>query len=428
MPGAEPLRPAGLRLIVAPDAFAGMRETHGRVIAAIVDAVAELHGVEAARALADAGLGMLHTVAGPSDIAAIRDRVLDALRAELLELGVRIGRRVLHWDDDFFLDDYLIVRINFPYGAARHGARDAENPGIGRLSPQVRALAAARRARDPVYQPAAYHRDHSPAAWAHGPHIDSWSGHARDGVNLWWAMSDVPADAGMVMYPETAESTLQCDPASLYVRAGMPLPKPTPVPLAPGEMLIFDPEVLHGTHLNLSGRTRVAVSLRLNAHEPRFDPACFYAREFWRRASDLEAGIDRVLHLAREDHLGPALAAAPAPTAPAIPFLPAQRDEAGDGFVLGDAAALVASSRAHTAIEGCRVLLAHTAQGMFAVDAACPHYGLDMTDGALDGHDVFCPGCAVRFDLRTGASASPELRVRTYALSEDAGILRLHVR
>jgi len=293
----------------------------------------------------------------------------------------------------------------------------------------VRARAASRRVRDETYQPGAYHRNHSPAAWAHGPHVDSWTGHSRDGVNIWWAISEVPAEAGMVIYPQTIDSVLASDPQTLYLRAGIPLPPPTPVPLAPGAMFVFDPEMLHGTHLNISGRTRVAVSLRLNAREPRFDPACFYAREFWRRASDIEADIDRVLHLAREEHLGPpAPAMALTPTA-VTPPLAAQRDARADGsFTLGPASALPCGARARSTIEGRRVLLAHTADGMFAADAACPHYGVDLMDGALDGPAVYCPGCAVRFDLRSGASASPELRLRTYALSDDAGILRLDVR
>ena len=44
-----------------------------------------------------------------------------------------------------------------------------------------------------------------------------------------------------------------------FIRAGYRLPKPTFTPLAAGEMLVFDPETLHGTHLNVTESTRVAL-------------------------------------------------------------------------------------------------------------------------------------------------------------------------
>ncbi len=407
------------------DSVPGAQRLHRALLAHIADAVGEIKGPPAAALLRTAGVEMLHTVIDARDLGPLRDFVLDRLRDDLLALAVSVGRSVMGWDGEFYVDDYLILRVNLPYEVARAADGATENPGIGRLSPSVRDAAAQRRVKDPVYDPKAYHRGHPPAAWAHGPHVDSWSGHSQDGLNVWWAMCDVPAEAGMVLYPELAGAQLACDPRTLYLQPGYRLPAPTFVPLAAGEMLVFDPEILHGTHLNVTPRTRVAVSLRLNAHQPTFEPACFYAREFWRRASDIEAGPnDAVLHLKREEHLAPSAACAPAPPTPLRTLdLSACGDAAS--VELGSSAALAEGERMVAVLRDRRVLIVRSAGELSAFDAACPHYGVDLADGAASGGAIHCPGCVVRFDLRTGCSPSPSLALTRYTVREDGGTMVL---
>jgi nitrite reductase/ring-hydroxylating ferredoxin subunit len=401
----------------------GLGPLYDRVVAEILAAVADLKGSDAVERLGG-DLRRLHHVIEVGDVGALRDRVIEALRPDLLDLAVRVGRQTLGWSHDFHVDDYLILRVNFPYEVARRATAPAENPGIGRVSPAVRAIAASRRVKDPVYDPQGYHRDHPPPAWAHGPHLDSWAGHSHDGVNIWWAISDVPPQAGMVLYPQLAGTPLACDRRSLYLAAGHPLPPPTFTPLAAGQMLIFNPEVLHGTHLNVTDQTRVAISLRLNAAQPTFDPASFYAREFWRRASDIESGrLDAVLHLKREDHFAPDAPPPVKPPAARQDVRARTRDDGTATIALDPPLAL--GQRVGVDLGERRVLLTRTASGLRATDANCPHYGLDLMDGGLDGDQLHCPGCALAFDLETGRSACGDLRLKTYGVVETAAGISL---
>lgn len=389
------------------DTLDGLNALHRRVIDEILAAIAALKGPEAVARL-NGDLGQLHLVIDAADVGFLRDRVLEALRGDLLRLAVQVGRDALGWTHDFHVDDYLILRVNLPYAVARRATASGENPGIGRVSPSVRAIAASRRVKDPVYDPQSYHKDHPPPAWAHGPHLDSWAGHSRDGFNVWWAISEVPAETGMVLYPELADTPLSCDRRSLYLSAGHPLPAPTFLPLAAGQMLIFDPEILHGTHLNVTDQTRVAISLRLNAAKPTFDPASFYAREFWRTASAIERGeADAVLHLKREEHLSlDAPRPVPAPDRPA-PITPLAVDGSMVRIALDHP--LAQGERLDIDLGDRRVLLLGTADGPRAIDGTCPHYGLDLIDGGLAGDRLHCPGCAIAFDLRTGRSLCADL-------------------
>jgi len=399
--------------------FAGMT---ARVVDEIVDAVAQVKGPDAAERIRREGVQHIHEVVDAREVTPLRDRVLDALRTPLLEMAVAVGRHVLGWKGDFYVDDYLILRINFPFEVARRSDRGAENPGVGRLSPSVRDVFKARKTIDPVYDPKSYHRNLPPAAWAHGPHCDSWAGHSRDGRNIWWAIGPVPADAGMVLYPELANLDLPPDPRTLYLKAGVPLPPPTALPLESGEMLVFDPEVLHGTHLNTTPETRVAVSMRLNASRPLFDPGCFYAREFWRRAADIEAGVDSVLHLPREENLGPPVPARAAAAPARLPVAAGVVDPSG-GVIRAPLDGTGAAPRVIVEADGRRVMVLRTPGGLRAYDAACPHYGLDLADGGMDAAHTYCPGCALAFDLDTGRSACPSLTLAAHDVREQDGVL-----
>lgn len=396
-----------------------------RVTDQIVAGVERLRGGQAARLLRSRGLEHLHEVIEWRDVGALRDQVLDALRPSLLAMAVAAGRRFLRWHGDFYLDDYLVLRVNFPYEAARR-ADGSENPGVGRLSEKVRTAYASRKVIDPVFQPATYHRGLPPAAWAHGPHVDTWAGHSREGRNIWWAIGNVPAAAGLVLYPELADKNLPCDPRSLYLAAGYPVPRPTPVPVAAGEMLIYDPQIPHGTHLNTTTTTRVVVSMRLNAAEPTFDPVCFYAREFWRRAADIECGRDEVLHLRREDHLATTVAA-PADPPEGLPVVAGVADPASGVLRAALDERLAKARRAVLEAPGRRVILARVGDGWRAYDAACPYNGIDLADGACDDDRMYCPGCAVDFDLRTGRSDCPTLALRAFEVWEADGAVNVRV-
>lgn len=344
---------------------------------------------------------------------------------------MRVAREVLGIDGSFYVDDYTILRVNFPYEVALRSAMDAENPGIGRMSASARAAAQQARVTDPVYDPKGYHRDQPPAAWAHGPHLDTWTGHSRDGVNLWWAIGDVVAEHSMFFYPDLFGVPLAPDPRSLYLAAGRPLPAPVPMPLAAGELLVFNPEVLHGTHLNISGLTRVAASTRINARRPEFDPTCFYAREFWHDSDDLEAGeIDTVVRFPRAEHLAPPpQASGSGDDSRAARSVTLDLDDAGwhDVAASGDlprAAKLVVVASGGAP----EWLLCRTAGGAVrAVGARCPHLGTSLADGHHDDDHLYCPAHAVRFSLSDGTCLSPALRLPFAHVPERAGRIELRL-
>jgi len=71
------------------------------------------------------------------------------------------------------------------------------------------------------------------------------------------------------------------------------------------------------------------------------------------------------------------------------------------------------------------IALCRTAEGVYALDGACPHRNGPLGHGALHGYAVVCPWHAWEFDCRTGIHPdNPAVRVRTYpVVIQDGDIL-----
>lgn len=395
----------------------------------VLDAVANIVGFEAHRALAQTGLERLHEHLPAEQIGALRDQVMPQLRAELFRFAVDVGSEFLGLQNEFFIDDYTILRINFPFETAIAARGPTENPGIGRTAPQVRSMASSTQKRDPVYDPKAYHQGTPPVSWAHGAHKDTWTGHSRDGINLWLAISQVTQENAMILYPGTLGKAYRADPRSLYLAAGYALPEPHKMALNAGELLVFNPELLHATHLNVSGQTRVALSVRINPLRPRFSDRCFYAREFWHSSSDIAAGhCDRVQRFAREMHMERAVDLPEEAPVERVISDPIRTRPAGNSAEEIRCAEIPAEARRIPVelLDGERIILLREASGWRGVQERCPHLDISLMDGHHCDGQIFCPAHGVAFDTDNGCSSSALLRLRTYRVTAHDNALVIH--
>jgi nitrite reductase/ring-hydroxylating ferredoxin subunit len=397
----------------------------------ILNTTGEIAGTAARVDLARRGLGFLHVHLPAEEIRTIRDRLMPSLRPDLFQFAYELGEGLLGLDREFFVDDYTILRINYPYEVGLNATFAAENPGIGRVDPQVKSLASSTQTQDARYDPKAYHKNTPPASWAHGPHKDTWTGHSRHGINLWWAMNDVVEENSMIFYPSTFGNAYQADPCSLYLAAGYALPKPKKMTLHSGEMLIFNPELLHATHLNTSGLTRIALSARINPLQPKFDPACFYAREFWHSSLDIKQGrLDIIRQFKREENFEAASSHSAEISVDCVQYPVIHTTLGSDGWdmVRLDSFDLTADRQLLELSNGQQVIFFREEKKWIAVQSTCPHLDTSLMDGFCGAGKVYCPAHGVAYDLETGASSSSLLRLKTYEVELDSTFFRIKAK
>jgi nitrite reductase/ring-hydroxylating ferredoxin subunit len=70
-------------------------------------------------------------------------------------------------------------------------------------------------------------------------------------------------------------------------------------------------------------------------------------------------------------------------------------------------------------VDGHRLCLVRTSEGVFALDQACPHEGYGLTTGELDGNLITCAWHNWKFRVNDGTCVLGEEDVRTYPVTVD---------
>jgi nitrite reductase/ring-hydroxylating ferredoxin subunit len=85
-----------------------------------------------------------------------------------------------------------------------------------------------------------------------------------------------------------------------------------------------------------------------------------------------------------------------------------------DGTVVGNLADLSVAAMKMVKVDGHRLCLVRTSEGVFALDQACPHEGYGLTTGELDGDLITCAWHNWKFRVSDGRCVLGEENVRTH--------------
>jgi nitrite reductase/ring-hydroxylating ferredoxin subunit len=411
-------------------------DVYPQVREAFFDGVKTLAGRAAAEAVRRDGLAFVHRHFPTEKVLLLEEAVRARLKETLLYWSFRVGREDLKLEHPFYVDHLIVIRIHFPYEVAKK-AKTAIWPGASRAdlfdhavsalrNPRIIANQMSRAIRRPrsksKYDPDQFHGSLTKPARSHGAHIDTWYGHSFDGINLWWSIEGVNVDNTVILYPDMFGRPVRYDPKSMYLAKGQQLSEPHHVDLRPGQLLLFNPEVLHSTQVNISDRTRVALTTRVNPHRPRFNDEAPFNFEHWHNSRDLERRRFRALEVfpARSNRGDPSHAERPLLDAPKIII---REHAAADGPACASSE-LVAGRRLAIDFADAKVMLWRDANGeVKAYSRICPHVGVDLADGWHDGEAAHCPGHGLRFSWKDGASSCASFRLRSHSAEERDGFV-----
>lgn len=160
-----------------------------------------------------------------------------------LVLQSSIMRRLLapHVDKQY-LELQPNLRLHLPYGKVKQHEQYIESRmGRGKLNP-------------------------------HGQHKDSWRYHPSNTINVWVALSEANDKNGLSLLPQSASYMPKFDAKAQEIAQGV---KTYPsqqyaTDLKLGDALIFQAELVHGSIINMTNQTRVALSMRCAPSEPKF--------------------------------------------------------------------------------------------------------------------------------------------------------------
>lgn len=412
-----------------------------KVVRAFLDGIEELEGPGCRGAVAQAGLHRMHDFFPASKVRPLMSYVGDAIPKELYAWTVRAAKEHLGLSDEFFVDHLIVVRVHYPFAVASKvksvSGKGADRPskrGLARRMPMAiarrgrralaRLLGLAAAPTGPAFNPARYHRNLPKEAWSHGPHLDTWYGHSFDGINVWWAIDGVNEDDTVILYPEMFGRPVRFEQENMYLSPGIPLPKPTKVVVKPGEALFFNPEMLHGTQVNISDETRVVISTRINPGKPTFEPYTTHGYyEQWYSSRDIERGSFKLLRFQGRSNTGsesPKELTSRLDQRRSVTHVPAALTNDGPVDVC-DSASLAVGETLLAVFENAQVLIVRRAEELKAFDARCAHVGINLIDGFHDEDYLYCPGHGIAYSLDDGTSKCPDFWLREYQCFEEGG-------
>jgi hypothetical protein len=210
---------------------------------------------------------------------------------------------------------------------------------------------------------------------AHGPHKDSWRYHPQNTINVWLALTEVDEKNGMFLLPRSqaycpryAENEIvpgcQTYPAEQYLTK-----------LDKGDALIFSAELLHGSIVNQTSRTRFAFTMRCSIEDPVFHRGFLYN---YAQVLPSFSNMSQLKMFPRSDFVCPS------------------RDTAFDQLATPTGLDIVEC--------GEKQMVIRTPDGLKRFPRRCPHKGIDLKCGHFDGENLVCP----QHQMRVRAIRTPE--------------------
>lgn len=424
------------------DEYALKDEMYGKVTRAFLDGIELYAGSEARKKTERDGLAKMHLHFPAGKLLLLEDFLMKTLQRDLFYWSYRVGKDDLGLEGTFYVDHLIVMRIYFPFLVARE-TKTVEKPGFAfwekarlgfaalknwRLL--VNAVARAREGRKEksAYSPETYHKRLPEVARAHGAHIDTWYGHSYDGVNLWWSIDGVNDDNTVILYPGMFGYQYPFDPVSMYLAEGVPVTEPHKIQIKPGELLVFNPETLHGTHLNISDNTRIVITTRLNPGQPRFDLKAAWNFEHWYSSDDLEKKkFSSVTVFPAKDNRGtPSFEfkkGKPAPETRLIEVagtLSAESDQQ-----VCASADLPEGGKVAVNVGDTKLMLFRVDGRVKAMSRICSHLNFDMIAAYHDDKSLYCPGHGIAFSLADGSSRCRAFALEQYQVTERDGAVHL---
>ncbi len=428
------------------DDYALRAEMYAKVVTAFLDGVAQLESASCAKKVEEGGLGQLHKHFPVEKIHLLESFLHNRLRNDLYYWSYKVGRENLDLKGTFYLDHLIMLRIHYPFLVAREAGEviDPPYPLTERLGLAISALKnwrllghyfkkrkdkkLAEKNKTIAYDAISYHGNLPVPARAHAAHVDTWYGHSYDGVNLWWSIQGVNEDNTVILYPDMFGQKVDYNPVSMYLAEGIPVTRPVKVAMKPGQLLVFNPETLHGTQVNISDETRVAITTRLNPHTPRFNSDAPFNFEHWYSSDDLAKKKFSKISVfpAKKHHGEPSIVERPAIKAErTVKIKCAGRLSADEAVEVCQAADLRAGEKMSVTLENAKVLLWRDGDEIRAYSRICPHLGVDLEDGYHDDAQIFCPGHGIAYALRDGSSKCAAFKLRQFKAYEEGGALYL---
>ena len=198
---------------------------------------------------------------------------------------------------------------------------------------------------------------------AHGPHKDSWRFHPNNTINVWLALSDVSGLNGMFLLPHSTGYCPKFGDNEIVPGMDTYPERQWLTEMKQGDALLFRAELMHGSIMNQTEKTRFAFSMRCTVEPPEFHKDFMYN---YVQIAPKFSNLTKMKATAHSD------------------FAPPSRDE-----FFSEWGKQVRPLRDISRVEGDKLVVS-APEGELKFCARCPHQGVPLQDGRLENGRIVC--------------------------------------
>lgn len=399
---------------------------------ALLKSIFKISGKSVAKKIETHGLDKMHLYFNPDYISflslLLKKEMNDCLSKQIFHVGK--NNLCLDKKNSFYIDQTINYRIVYPFEYAKKSKitrsvylsldlKNYKNADLEINNAIKKAKKYSMTKSD--LNKLSYFKNLPITCHGHGPHRDTWFGHTFGALNLWWSITGVNKESGLILYPKATDFEIKHIKDPAYLAPNQYLDAPKTIALRDGDLLVFDPEILHATKLNTSNQTRIVFSGRINKNKPKFYNET-EAVEFphWYSSKDFLLNKFHKTHFFyRKNH-----SVKP----------PKKRKFNGKNYIEIKIDKKLKSNSKYKIINQkniiqkklykvrfknldlCMVVVDSRARVFFS---KCPHLGIDLSDGFLDKKKIICPGHALSFNLDNGKSKCKSLKLRLYKVKKE---------
>jgi nitrite reductase/ring-hydroxylating ferredoxin subunit len=253
--------------------------------------------------------------------------------------------------------------------------------------------------------------------YQHGPHRDTWFGHSYNGINLWWGITKVTKFNGMMLFKKVYDFNLNHISQPAYVKDEYNLGQSIVPKLNKGDLLLFDPEILHATRLNTSNKTRIVFSGRIDFKKPQFYKKTKDLKApFWLESKDVNNGnfLNIKKFIDKKNLKDDKKKYLKKNTPKQIEINKKIKNNSLYKIIKKD---LFKEKLINISFDNARISIVKSKNQFYAFNSLCPHLRYDLSLSNLNGSTkLTCQGHGVTFDMKSGNSTCKSFNLKKYKI------------
>ena len=251
----------------------------------------------------------------------------------------------------------------------------------------------------------------------HSPHRDTWFGHTFGALNLWWSIAGVTMRTGVILYNQTDNYQLQHEKNPAYLKKDKHyLGKTKVISLEDGELLVFDPEILHASRIITTNQTRIVFSGRINKNKPKF-----YKKSgdlefpFWLKSDDFKnKNYGSMYTFYRKDNsINPEKQKILQQVQFKKIFIK-KKLRFKNKYKIFRINKISRNENYKIIFNNYEISFIFRGGRFYAFKSKCPHLGFDLSLGHFEKSIVTCPGHGLKIDVSNGRSECKLFKIKVF--------------